>query len=287
MVHKMEWYVGTEWQIERKGLHKKVLALDFTKVEKPHQVAQVVINVKKIENFKDRESQWLQQDTLNADQIMEMGSALSPVDYYLELLVQQMMLGETAECTIKTKQPGEDIKIVLTLQEIKSSKGIQQLTVPEMYNLALKYKENGVKIFKIYPIFAHEYFAKAAKCMISYKNFEGLTKKRDGMAGKDMQELFTQIQTNLAACLLNEKRYDDVIYQTNFVDKMNNPSEKSIYRRAMAYYYMHEFDLAQKTIEKVPNFKDKKEFANLYQRVSDGWKNSNVQYKGMVQKMFG
>lgn len=282
----MEWYVGTEWKLERKGLYKKVQALEFTKVEKPHQVAKVVINVEKVENLKERESQWLGEKTLNTDQIMEMGTALTPIDCYLELMVQQMMLGETAECTIKTKG-GEKIKIVLTLQEIKSSKGIQQLTVPEMYNLALKYKENGVKMFKTYPIFAHEYFVKAAKCLISYKNFEGLTKKRDGVAGKDMQELFTQVQTNLAACLLNEKRYDDVIYQTNFVDKTNKPSEKSIYRRAMAYYHMHEFELAKKTIEKVDDFKDKKEFANLYQKVSDSWKNSNAQYKGMVQKMFG
>lgn len=282
----MEWYVGTEWKLERKGLYKKVLALEFTKVEKPHQAAKVVINVEKVENLKDRESQWLGEKTLNTDQIMEMGTALTPIDCYLELLVQQMMLGETAECTIKTKG-GEEIKIVLTLQEIKSTKGIQQLTVPEMYNLAMRYKENGVKMFKTYPIFAHEYFVKAAKCLISYKNFEGLTKKRDGVAGKDMQELFTQVQTNLAACLLNEKRYDDVIYQTNFVDKTNKPSEKSIYRRAMAYYHMHEFELAQKTIEKVPDYKDKKEFANLYEKVSVSWKNSNAQYKGMVQKMFG
>ncbi|XP_023300906.2 peptidyl-prolyl cis-trans isomerase CPR6 [Lucilia cuprina] len=287
MVHKMEWYVGTEWKLERKGLYKKVQALEFTKVEKPHQVAKVIINVEKVENLKDRETQWLDANTLNKDQIMEMGSALTPIDYYLEILVQQMMLGETAECTIKTKTPGEDVKIVLTLQEIKQTKGIQQLTVPEMYELASKYKENGVKMFKKYPIFAHEYFAKAAKCLISYKNFEGLTKKRDGVAGKDMQELFIQIQTNLAACLLNEKRYDDVLYQTSFVDTLNAPSEKSIYRRAMAYYHMHEYELAQKTIEKVVDFKDKKEFANLYQKTKDSWKNSNAQYKGMVQKMFG
>lgn len=287
MVHKMEWYVDTEWELKRKGLHKKCLALEFTKVEKPHQVSKVVINVKKVVNLKDRESQWLNENTLDKDQIMEMGTALTPVDYYLEILVQQMMLGETAECIIKTKTTGEEIEIILTLQEIKESKEIQSLKVPEMYDLALKYKENGVKIFKKYPIFAHEYFAKAAKCLISYKNFEGLTKIRDGISGKDMQDLFIQVQTNLAACLLNEKRYDDVVYQTNFVDTMNSPSEKSIYRRAMAYYHKREFELAKSTIERVSDFKDKKEFANLYQRVSDSWKNSNIQYKDMVQKMFG
>lgn len=91
----------------------------------------------------------------------------------------------------------------------------------------------------------------------------------------------------MAACLLNEKRYDDVVYQTNFVDTMNNPSEKSIYRRAMAYYHMNEFELAQKTIEKVADYKNKKDFVNLYHKILNSWKNSNAQFKGMVQKMFG
>ncbi|TMW51384.1 hypothetical protein DOY81_003508 [Sarcophaga bullata] len=287
MVHKMEWYVGSEWQLERKGLHKKVLELQFTKVEKPHPVSEVVIIVERIENLNGRESQWLNEETMNTEQAMEMGSALTPIDYYLEILVQQMMPGEKAECTIKTKKPEEKVKIILSLKEIKESKSIQTLTVPEMYNLAIKYKENGVKIFKTYPLFAHEYFARAAKCLISFKKFEGLTKKRDGVAGKDMQDLFIQLQTNLAACLLNEKRYDDVIYQTNFVDTMNNPSDKSVYRRAMAYYHKNEFELAHNTIEKVADFREKKDFANLYQKVKDGWKDSNKQYKGMVKKMFG
>lgn len=287
MVHKMEWYVGTEWQLERKGLHKKVLAHDFTKLEKPHAVAKVIICVEKVENLNGRESIYLCEDKLNKSQCMEMGSALSPVDYYLEMLVQQMVIGEKALCTIKTKEAGNEIRITLSLREIQESKPIHKLSVPEMYHLALKYKENGVKMFKTYPVFAHEYFARAAKCLISFKEFEGLTKKRDGMAGKDLYELFVQIQTNLAACLLNAKRYEDVIYQTNFVDKQNSPSEKSVYRRAMAYYHLSEFDLAQKTIEKIPNYEEKKEFNNLYHKVVECRKTSNANYKGMVKKMFG
>lgn len=287
MVHKMEWYVGSEWQIESKGLHKKVLELEFTKVEKPHSVSKVVITVERVENLNGRETQWLNEGTFNTDQTIELGCALTPVDYYLEIFIQQMLPGEKAECTIKSKNRREEVKIILSLKEIKESKPIQTLTLTEMYKMAIKYKENGVKIFKTYPIFAHEYFVRAAKCLISFKKFESLTQKRDGVAGKDMQDLFIQLQTNLAACLLNEKRYDDVIYQTNFVETMNNPSEKSVYRRALAYYYKNEFELAQKTIERVENFREKKDFASLYQKIKDGWKNSNIEYKGMVQKMFG
>ncbi|XP_013107646.1 uncharacterized protein LOC106087218 [Stomoxys calcitrans] len=287
MVHNMEWYIGSEWQLERKGLHKKVLEHKFTKLEKPFPVSKVLISVSNVENLNGRESKYLAADKLDQDQCMEMGTALCPVDYYLELMIQQMIIGEKALCTIRTKEPGKSIKITLSLKKIIESKEIQKLTVPEMYELALKYKENGVKMFKSYPVFAHEYFAKAAKCLISFKDFENLTKKSDGVSGKDMHDLLIQIQTNLAACLLTAKRYDDVIYQTKFVESQKCPSEKSIYRRAMAYFHMSEFDLAQKTIEKLPDFKDKKEFASLYQKIVDRRKSSNDNYKGMVKKMFG
>lgn len=282
----MDWYVGTEWNLERKGLCKKVLAHQFSKLEKPHVISKVTISIEKVDNLNGRESVYLTEDKLNQDQCMEMGTALCPADYYLEMLVQQMLVGEKSLCTIKTKDETY-ISIIISLKSIQESKEIQKLTVPEMYNLALKYKENGVKIFKTYPVFAHEYFVRAAKCLISFKDFEGLTKKRDGMAGKDMHDLLIQVQTNIAACLLNAKRYDDVIYQTKFVDSQNTPSEKSVYRRAMAYYQMSEFDLAQKTMEKVPDFKNKKEFANLYQKTIDSKKSSDANYKGMVKKMFG
>lgn len=282
----MDWYVGTEWNLERKGLGKKVLAHQFSKLEKPYVISKVTISIEKVDNLNGRESVYLTEDKLNQDQCMEMGTALCPVDYYLEMLVQQMLVGEKSLCTIKTKDETY-ISIIISLKSIQESKEIQKLTVPEMYNLALKYKENGVKIFKTYPVFAHEYFVRAAKCLISFKDFEGLTKKRDGMAGKDMHDLLIQVQTNIAACLLNAKRYDDVIYQTKFVDGQNTPSEKSVYRRAMAYYQMSEFDLAQKTMEKVPDFKNKKEFANLYQKAIDSKKSSDANYKGMVKKMFG
>uniref|UniRef100_A0A1A9VVX2 Uncharacterized protein n=1 Tax=Glossina austeni TaxID=7395 RepID=A0A1A9VVX2_GLOAU len=284
MAHKMEWYIGTEWKMPRKGLHKTVLALDFKSLSKPHVLSKVIISIQEVQNLQGRESMYLDDQKAEQDVTMEMGKACTPLDYYLEILVQQMIEGETAECIIETKT-GKTV-CILTLKSVLESKKIQMLTPPEMYQLALNYKENGVKMFRTYPKFAHEYFARAAKCLISYKKFENLTKKRDGIAGKDMEELMLQIHTNLAACLLNEKRYEDVVYHTNFVDNMSEPAEKSVYRRAVAYYHMKEFELAQKTIERLSNFREKKEFVSLYQKVKDGWKDSNNQFKGMVQKMF-
>lgn len=281
----MSWYIGTEWSMPRKGLRKQVLSLEnFKYLDKPHLVSKVVIKVEEVQNLNGHTSQYLVDTVIGQEQLLELGTALTPVDCYVELLVRQLVVGELARCFIATKH--EEIIFILTLISIKESKEIQTLNVAEMYALALRYKENGVAMFKEYPLFAHEYFARAAKCLISYKPHEGLSPSADGMSGEDMQKLFTQVQTNLAACLLNQKRYEDVLYQTKFVEEQPDATEKSIFRRATAFYHLKEFEKAKQTIERVPNYQEKKEFAKLLHRIQESWKSSNDHYKNLVQRMF-
>uniref|UniRef100_A0A034W9F6 Uncharacterized protein n=1 Tax=Bactrocera dorsalis TaxID=27457 RepID=A0A034W9F6_BACDO len=281
----ISWYIGTEWTMPAKGLRKQVLSLDnFKFLNKPHLVSKVVVKVEEVQNLNGRESQYLSNELIEQEQKVEIGSALTPVDCYVELLVRQLVVGERARCFIATKT--EEIRFILTLIKIEETKEIYKLNVAEMYAHAMRYKENGVVMFKQYPYFAHAYFSRAAKFLISYKPFEGLTLHKDGISSEEMQMLFTQIQTNLAACLLNEQRYDDVLYQTKFVEEHPNATEKSIYRRAMAFYHLKEFEKAQKLIESVSNYQGKKEFAKLHQRLGESWKTSNEQYKNVVKRMF-
>ncbi|XP_011179245.2 uncharacterized protein LOC105210148 [Zeugodacus cucurbitae] len=281
----MSWYIGTEWTMPAKGLRKQVISLDnFKCLDKPHLLSKVVLKVEEVENLNGRESQYLSSELIEQEQTVEIGSAVTPVDCYVELLVRQLVVDERARCFIGTKK--DEISFILTLINIEETKEIHKLNVGEMYDLAKRYKENGVVMFKQYPNFAHAYFSRAAKFLISYKPFEDLTVSKDGLSGEDMQTLFTQIQTNLAACLLNEQRYEDVLYQTKFVEEQANATEKSIYRRAMAFYHLNEFEKAQKLIEGVPNYQGKKEFAKLHQRLGESWKASNEQYKNFVKRMF-
>ncbi|CAD6991139.1 unnamed protein product [Ceratitis capitata] len=281
----MSWYIGTEWKLPSKGLRKQVLSLDnYNQLVKPHLFSKVAIKIEDVENLNGRESRYLSNELLGQEQKVEMGSSLTPVDCYVELLVRQLVAGERARCYISTK--GEDITFILTLLKIHETKEIHKLNAAEIYALALRYKENGVAMFKQYPIFAHDYFARAAKVLISYKPFENLSASSDSVSGEAMKLLFTQIQTNLAACLLSEERFEDVIYQTKFVEEEANSTEKSVYRRAMAFYQLKEYEKAQKLIESIPNYQEKKEFFKLHQRLAESWKSSNEQYKNLVKRMF-
>ncbi|EDV93467.1 uncharacterized protein LOC6563672 [Drosophila grimshawi] len=279
----MNWYIGNEWSDEMRGLHKKVLSLDFQTVEKPLAVSSVLFTVNK-SCVGSRPTKYLNCAEMQ-QHAMKMGSAVTPIDCYLELLLQQFLPGETAVCSIATKT-GEQLEFELKLDRITSNTHVETLNAAEIHKLALRYKENGVAMFKSYPKFAFDYFSRAAQLLITYKPFKTLDKKTNGIDGAEMETLFIQIQTNLAACLLLEQRYEHVIYHTDFVETQSNPSEKSMYRRALAYYHLKEFEKAHQIIERVPNHEAKREFSKLRSQIAASWKNSNANYKEVVQRMF-
>jgi len=128
-IPKMDWYVGTEWEDKSRGLTKKVLALQFTKMEKPTTVSTVEFSVnKKTANWGERPSKYLASDessTYPQKHIMEMGTSLTAVDCYVELLLQQFVLGETAACSI-TSKTGERIEFELKLEKIVKNTQVEK-----------------------------------------------------------------------------------------------------------------------------------------------------------------
>nr|XP_017036746.1 uncharacterized protein LOC108084866 isoform X2 [Drosophila kikkawai] len=258
-------------------------------MEKPTACSTLQFSVnKKCANLGERPSKYLASDETTAypqQHSLEMGRAVYPVDCYVEILLQQFLPGETAACSILTKN-GVRIEFEMRLDKIVKNTQVEKLDAAGMYDLALRLKESGVATFKSYPKFAFDYFARAAKLLITYKPFDKLTKRENGINGSTVEELFIQIQTNLAACLLLEKRYEHVIYHTQFVETAESPSEKSIYRRALAFYHLKEFAKAQATIERVPNYEEKREFSKLRDNIAASWKDSNTHYKEVVQRMF-
>lgn len=278
----MNWCIGQTWEDESKGLKKVILDLKFQELAKPTELARVNVLVECVKNPNDSPSQYLQNSEIFE---VELGTAVTPLDCYIEILLQKMLLGEKSQCCIKCSS-GKEITFHLSLEEIISDCSLFKLNTREMYSLATKYKECGVKMFKEYPIFAHKYFCRAAKCLISFKPFQHLTVKTDGMDGSEYQSLLQAIQTNIAACLLLQNRDEHALYVTDFVDSTDSTNEKSIYRRATAYYNLKEYEKAIECIKKAQSFKEKKEFLRLYGKAKESLKTDEENYKNIVQKMF-
>lgn len=303
-VDSFDWNtLAATWECPKKGLKKQIIDFKFKSMIKATEISKCLIEISDIKNLNNRDSNYLTQSNDGKAFWTELGTALTPVDRYIEIFLQQMFVGEKSLCSIETKQnPSLPIQFVIYLKDIEFINYLFRLNVKEMYNLALKFKENGVLMFKKnYIKFAHEYFCRSAKCLISFKPFDGLTKKIDGVTPKEMNDLLQTVQLNIAACLIKENEsYENVIFLTQFVDDNNQSynagsgnnskvevvSDKAIYRRAYAFYQIKMYDDAKRTLEKIPNYKENKQLLDLYNKIREDSIKEKDKYKQLVGKMF-
>lgn len=272
-----------EWTCSKNGLRKELIDFTFNSMTKATEISKCLVNISDVKNLEDRETNYLNNE---GEFWIQLGTAVTPTDYYTEIFLQQMFTGERSRCYIQTKS-GVQIEFTVKMLKIEFINYLYKLTVVEVYQLALQYKQNGVTMFKKYPKFAQEYFCRAAKCLISYQPFDVLTESSEHVNPRDLQSLFENLQTNIAACLVKEGRYEDVLHVTEFVEQNNEQvSDKAIYRRALALCNLNKYEEAKELIEK-SNYAENKEFCGLYDRIKNEWRRSDERYTNMVKKMFG
>lgn len=276
-----------EWTDEKRGLRKELISFKYQSVTKASDVSKCLVVISDVSGLRDNhETEYLRHDS-NVEYWVALGDARTPIDYYIEVFLKQMLIGETSRCTINTKS-NQSIQFVLKLIRIEFGGYFYSKSLPDLVHTVQHYKENGVKMFKKYPLFAHEYFSRAAKLLISCLPFNTL-KERDmnieESSPEFLQELLETIYMNLAACLIKEKRYEEALHVLDFTDRIENVPDKAIYRRATAHLHLGQLDEAKSILERI-NFKENKECNALYQNVVEKWKVSNDRYTTMVKKMF-
>uniref|UniRef100_A0A182MHJ5 Uncharacterized protein n=1 Tax=Anopheles culicifacies TaxID=139723 RepID=A0A182MHJ5_9DIPT len=214
-----------------------------------------------------------------------MGTALTPVDSYVEQLLQQMSMNEESKCTITDAQ-GNDITFTMKLLRIENQKYYYELTVAETLALAKRYKENGVTLFAKYPRFAHAYFNQAAKCLLSWAPIEQLDPAIEGAATvEEMRSLLETLYLNIAACLIKQDRYDEVLHVLRYTDHQEAPSVKATYRKALAQFKTKQFAEALATLERI-EYANSKECATLHKQIIQSRQQEDSKYNSMVKKMF-
>ncbi|XP_050087986.1 uncharacterized protein LOC126572603 [Anopheles aquasalis] len=214
-----------------------------------------------------------------------MGTAVTPVDCYVELLLQQMLPNEESKCTIHTKQHG-DITFTMKLVRIEGQQYYYEQTATSTLELAKRYKVNGVLMYSKYPAFAQAYFNRAAKCLLSWSPIEQLDPAIEGPGTiEEMQALLQTLQLNISACLIKENRFEEALHVLRFIDHQEKPSEKAIYRRALAQFRINQFNEAIATLEKI-NYAASKECDALYKQIVEKRQQETSKYSAMVKKMF-
>uniref|UniRef100_A0A182P2G3 FKBP_N_2 domain-containing protein n=1 Tax=Anopheles epiroticus TaxID=199890 RepID=A0A182P2G3_9DIPT len=267
-----------------KGLRKERLSFRFTSAEKPSELSRCLVTISDVSNVEAHETSYL-IDTSTEERWITMGTALTPVDCYVELLLQQMLTNEESKCTISCTKTNS-ISFTMKLLRIEGQKYFYELTVPETLTLAKQYKENGVKMFPKYPTFAHTYFNLAAKCLLSWSPIDQLDASIEGATTvEEMKSLLETLQLNIAACLLKQNRYDEVLHVLRYTDGQENPSPKATYRKALAQFKVKRFEEAIATLERI-DYANSKECATLYKQIIATRQQEDSKYSLMVKKMF-
>lgn len=274
------------WQCDKLGIRKELIDFKFVSVQKASVLSQCFVCFGNVEGLANRESVYLNQET---EQWIRLGHARTPLDYAIEVILQEMFAGERSNVFVSTKT-GESVSFSISLIEIQFGGYLFELSAKEMYEWASANKDNGVAMFKRYPSHAQRYFNDAAKGLISYKPFDGLTEEEHGITGDLMQTLFDQVSMNVAACLLKEQRYDEALsVLLEMTDRPDNGSplpEKAIYRRALAHLHLKQYEEAKEQLERI-NYKQNHEMMALYNRIVAEWNLYKNSYSNMVKKMFG
>lgn len=276
------------WTDDTKGLHKEVICFRYCTVVKPSELSKCLIEIIEIHNLnaENYPTKYLKEENIGKEFWIEIGHSLTPVDCYIEEFLRQMFTNETSKCTIATKS-GVEISFTMSLKKIEFGGYFCEQSASKMFDLAKLYKDNGVNMFKEYPFFAHNYFNLAAKCLLSFNPFDDI---RDVLTDcqltrKDFEGLLQIIYLNIAACLLKQKRYDDILHVLNYINEQKEPSEKAVFRLATAHFHLQQFEKAKVTIERI-NYKNNKALAELMVNVQESWKVDQSKYSNMVKKMF-
>lgn len=274
------------WEDKLKGLRKELISFSFSSIAKATELSKCLIKISDVHNStpQKHKSNYLREENIEQEFWVEIGHAVTPVDCYLEEFLKQMLTNETSKCSIKTKS-SEDVKFTIYLKKVEFGGFFCEQPAKKMFALAKHYKENGVIMFKSYPKFAHYYFSLAAKCLLSFHPFLQAVLTDSGLDTKDFEDLLQNIYLNIAACLIKEQRYNDTLHVLNYSTLQSEPSEKAVYRLALAYFHLKQFELAKNTIERI-DFKNNKDMVQLLTKIRESWKVDHTEYSNMVKKMF-
>lgn len=281
-----EHLIDKVWEDKAKGLRKEVVNFHFCSVVKPSELSKCLIEVLEVTNMNHEKHKSNYLENIEKEVWVEIGHGVTAIDCYVEEFLRQMFTNETSKCFITTTSSGV-IDFTIKLKKIEFGGYYCEQTAIKMFELAKTYKENGVKMFKEYPLFAHNYFNLAAKCLLSFNPFDDIDDllTDSTLEKKDFQELLENIYLNIAACLVKQQRYEDILHVMSYSITQDDPSEKAIYRLALAYFHLKQFENAKNTIERI-NYKNNRDLVQLMAKIYECWKVDHDKYSSMVKKMF-
>lgn len=279
------------WFNEEQGLSKINLDLDYQSMTKATPFSTVDFDIEAFVNTCSLESKILADGP--GPRTHAMSTADTPVDTYIEALLLKMLLGERSLCKMKVKGGVDQfIEITMKMKRISLEPYVHGMTLQSAYKRSHDFKEIGVRMFKKYPTHAHNYFSRAYQLLagFSQQEIEHLDKAQHGIDEQDVISLKRMIRNNVAACLLIEKRFEEVISILDFIDEPDYDKEdplfeKAVFRRAQALYNLKRCDEVVRCVEMV-NYQANPTLHNLHKLAQEELQREKTEFAQMAKRMF-
>ena len=190
--------------------------------------------------------------TINQDVEITLGCEEGDISHIIDALCKNMKQNSRALYKIVFLNnslflPGENISFVLhVISWNNRAPPIYKLRPNACLELAVEKKNAGTRLFNLSRIFvATCFYSKAIKYLIVAHTSPDITAEKK----EEALELLVVCHINLAACLLKHNKFPEVI--ANCTDALNlQPKNlKALYRRAVGYISINDFENARKDIE--------------------------------------
>lgn len=283
------------WRDKRRGIGKLNLGLEFVSMARATELSTVTFDVDLIENVQGLDTNILSGGAGTREH--KMGTAETPVDCYIEVLLKRMLIGEYSQCFIKRRLTKEALSFTLRLKTISRREFIHRLRPGEVFELAKQYKETAVRMFKKkYHPYAHDYFSRAHKLIYSLnvadKCLGEFTVEEDEIDGTELVNFLRTVMHNISACLLTEKRYEEVVDMLESMigcletGRNSDPLfEKAMYRKAQALYHLKRYEDAIKCLEEL-EYQSCPKLKAMHETATEQVQKKDQEYVKMVKKMF-
>ncbi|XP_043489147.1 peptidyl-prolyl cis-trans isomerase FKBP4-like [Polistes fuscatus] len=281
------------WESRDKTIRKEILKKGVC-LNKPTERCECQIVIQDINvtgmNITDLKNQLHTEILDDIEKTITIGDANSEIDRKIERGIQYMMVAEESLFTICisdfSKKGDVIVTFIVMLKYFKPFKAIWNWTPEEKYEIALKYKEVGVKLFKeTRHIDAFHKFSKACKILITLEPILDL--ELDKSLENNINALRITLYNNLAGCHILNQNYEYVIQLCNKILDKDKNNVKALYRRGVAYGKLKNIENAVPDLKKVitlepHNVAAKEQFLIYNQKLQE----ANQKCKDMVKRMF-
>lgn len=251
-------------------------------------IENISVNNEPVKNLQER----FQSEILDGsiEKVIVIGDANAEIDKQIERAIQMMMISEKSRITVL--MPGEiieepiSVQFEATLTKFEPFKPIWEWTPREKYDIAFKYKEAGVQLFKEDRcVDAFHKFSKACKLLITLEPIFDL--ELEQTLEDNINSLRLVLYNNMAGCQLNRKNYEHTISLCTKVLQKDGNNVKALYRRGIAHGNLKDIEKAAADLKQAVSLEPHNRAAKeQYQIYNAKVQEANQRFNNMVKKMF-